>query len=131
MPRSILSFTAIAAAVACSSCAPVEEEVAAATAGLSTERQCFFVSQINGYGEAPDGPRGSERLYIDTGPNDRWLFEAFGSCPELDWSQRIALDTQALSSVCTGSTATVLVPATPSGRLDRCPVRLLGKVAQP
>lgn len=131
MPRSFPSFSAMATAAACASCAPVEAEPLAAAAGLSTERQCFFVRQVNGYGQAPDGPRGRERLYVDTGPNDRWLMEAFASCPELDWSQRIALDTRALSSLCTGDTATVLIPDTLGGRVNRCSVRLLGKVLEP
>jgi hypothetical protein len=123
MTRTPIALAALAAA-----CAPVEQEPAAPVAGLSTERQCFFARQINGYSEAPDGPRG-ERLYVDTGPNDRWLFETFASCPELDWAHAIALDTRAMSSVCTGDTATLIVPT--AGRTpDRCSVTLLGKMAE-
>lgn len=110
-------------------CTQVEEEPVA-VAGLDTAHQCFFTRNINGYSAAPDGPRGQERVYIETGVNDRWLFEVYGSCPELDWAQQIALDTRSRSSICTGATETLLVPSYFEGRMDRCAVRLLGKMAE-
>jgi len=116
----------LAGAVACVSCAPIEEQ-AEPIAGLSTDRQCFFSRQINGYGDAPDGPRG-DRIYISTGVRERFLLETFGSCPELDWSHAIALDTRGPSSLCTGDTATLLVPRGLDRRPDRCTVRVLGRM---
>lgn len=128
MTRTAFALATLAAA-ACASCAPVEEEPGP-IAGLSTERQCFFTGQIDGYGDAPDGPRGN-RLTVSTGPNDRWLLETFGPCPELDWSFQIALETRPGTSLCTGDTATLLVPRSIGGRPDRCSVRLLGKLEEP
>lgn len=128
MTRSVLAFAAFAAVLSSASCAPIEEEPEV-IAGLSTERQCFFTRQVNGYGDAPDGPRG-DRIYIDTGPNDRWLFETFGSCPELDWAHAIALDARGPSSLCTGDTATLIVPPRLDRTPDRCSVRLLGKMVE-
>lgn len=127
MIRTATAFATLA--VAAASCAPVEEEPAP-IAGLSTERQCFFTDQINGYGDAPDGPRGN-RVNVSTGPNDRWLLETFGPCPELDWSFQIGLETRPGTSMCTGDTATLLVPTSIGGRPDRCSVRLLGKLEEP
>lgn len=127
MTRAVIA-AAFAAALACAACTSAEGEPEP-IAGLSTARQCFFTSQINGYGDAPGGGAG-ERLYVNTGPNDRWLFETFGPCTELDWAFRIALDTGSSSSLCTGDTATLLVPRSLSGRPDRCTVRLLGKMEQ-
>lgn len=129
MIRPLPRLAAIAAAAACASCAPVAEEPVA-SAGLSTDRQCLFASRINGYSEAPDGPRG-ERLYVHTGPRDRWLFETFGSCPELDWAHRIAIDTRPVSNLCTGDTANLIVPRGLGGTPDRCTVRMLGKMQDP
>lgn len=126
----MLRAAAIAsAALACASCAPVEED-AAPIPGLSTARQCFFTDQINGYGDAPDGPRGN-RIRVSTGSNDRWLLETFGPCPELDWTFQIALETRPGSNLCTGDTATLIVPRSAGGRPDRCSVRLLGKLEEP
>lgn len=127
MPRPLPAFAAIAAAAACASCAPVEEPEP--IAGLSTERQCFFTRNINGYNEAPDGPRG-DRIYVSTGPNDQWLLETFGPCHELDWAQSIALDTRTMSNMCTGDTATLIVPRGLDRTPDRCSVRLLGKMME-
>jgi hypothetical protein len=128
MTRATIA-AASAAALACAACTPVEAEPEP-IAGLSTERQCFFVSQVNGYGEAPDGPRG-DRLYVSTGVNDRWLLETFGPCTELDWSFSIVLDARPSLSLCTGDTAILLVPRSIGGRPDRCSVRVLGKMMEP
>ena len=118
----------IAAFATLAACAPIEEEPET-IAGLSTERQCFFSRQINGYGDAPDGRRG-DRIYVSTGPNDRWLLETFGSCPKLDWSHAIALDTRGPSSLCTGDTATLIVPRGLDRRPDRCTATVLGKMTE-
>ena len=58
--------------------------------------------------------------------------ETFGSCSELNWSQGIALDTQSLSSICTGDTAVVIVPSSRTGGIPaRCTARLLGRMERP
>ncbi len=97
--------------------------------GLSTERACFFVRQMNGYAEAPDGPRG-ERLYVNVGVRDRYLLETLGGCPELDWSLQIGIDPDHMSSICTGDTLTLVIPQGLGGRPDRCMARLLGKMEE-
>lgn len=124
MDRTMFVPLVLGAAAACASCAPVAEEP---IAGVSTARQCFFASQIDGYNDAPDG-RAGNRFYVDTGPRERWLLETFGACPDLDWSQSIAIDSRAAISLCTGDTATVVVPSTFAGAPSRCSARVLGKV---
>jgi hypothetical protein len=98
---------------------------------FDTERQCFFASTVNGFGDAPDGPDGEDRLVVKTGVRDDWLFESFGPCPELDFAQAIAFAPRTRTSICTGQTETLLVPSSISGQFDRCQVRLLGKVIEP
>ena len=99
-------------------------------ADISTAHQCFFVSQINGYSEAPDGPNGRDRLYVTTGVNDRWLLEPFAGCPNLNWANNIALNTRSFTTLCTGETAELLVPSGISTQgVDRCTARVLGKVS--
>ncbi len=123
----ILRTTALScAALVVAACASVEEQPEP-IAGLSTDRQCFFSRQINGFGDAPDGRRG-DRIYISTGVRERFLLETFGSCPELDWSHAIALDPRGPSSLCTGDTATLIVPRGLDRRPDRCTVRVLGRM---
>lgn len=121
----------VAASLALVGCAQTAAEPEP-TPVLSSERQCFFTRQINGYSEAPDGPGGEDRLYVRTGVNDRFLLETFGPCPDLDWSLSIALDTRfSGTNLCSGETVTVLVPQSVGGITDRCTARVLGKVVEP
>lgn len=126
--------SAITVALALAACAPVEragpDEYDAVLANLDTSRACFFTREVNGYSNAPEASPGSERIYIDTGVNERWLLETMGTCPELDFSQRIALDTRSSTSVCTGNLENLLVPSVTPGDFDRCPVRVLGRVIE-
>lgn len=132
-PWAMLAATPLAA-LAVAACAPIEEpdSDAALAAGpvISTERSCFFTRDVNGYGEAPDGPRGSNRLYVDTGVNERHVLETFGPCPDLDWSFQIGLDTRVQTSLCTGDTATVIVPRGIGGAPDRCTATVIGRVVE-
>ena len=130
MTRQFIALAALGAATA--ACAPVEDDGGMADAApvLSSERQCFFTRQINGYGEAPEGPDGEERIYVRTGVNDRWLLEPIGVCPEIDFALRIGLDTRTMTSLCTDEITTLLVPSTIPGEVDRCRVRVLGKVIE-
>mgnify|MGYP006397544135 CR=1 FL=1 len=130
-PATAALPAALAASLALAGCAQTAAEPEP-TPVLSSERQCFFTRQINGYSEAPDGPGGEDRLYVRTGVNDRFLLETFGPCPDLDWSLSIALDTRfSGTSLCSGETVTVLVPQSVGGITDRCTARVLGKVVEP
>ena len=131
MTRAVPILAAMLA-LACGACAMVGEEAGEVPADISTAHQCFFVSQVNGYSEAPDGPGGRDRLYVKTGVNDRWLLEPFAGCPNLNWANNIALNTRNFSTLCTGDTAELLVPSGISGHgVDRCTARILGKVSVP
>lgn len=121
----IFALSAMAATAAISACAPVEGD-ASASAGESERRQCFFTREIDGYADAPDGPDGERRFYIETSRDENWLFETIGSCHDLDFTTQIALDTRGMSSVCTGHTETLLVPS-PTGT-RRCSVRVLSRM---
>lgn len=112
-------------------CAATSADQPEAPLAFDTSRQCFFTSQVNGYSDAPDGPGGEERLVVHTGPNDGWLFEAFGNtCSDLDFAEGVAFDRRTQPSLCIGSSETLLVPRAGGGTLERCPVRLLGKVIE-
>lgn len=98
--------------------------------GVSSERQCFFLREVNGYSQAPDGQRG-ERIYVDTGPNERFLLETWGSCPELDWTVQLAIDPRFQSgSICSGENVTLIIPNSFASQGDRCTARVLGKVLE-
>lgn len=130
--HSAISLAALALAGA--ACAPVDrgepDAYDATLANIDTTRACFFTREINGYSNAPESSARNERIYIDTGVNERWLLETMGTCPDLDFSQRIALDTRSSTSVCTGNLENLLVPSVTPGEVDRCPVRVLGRVIE-
>lgn len=131
MSRLVPILTAATLALALAGCAATSGDEPEAPLAFDTSRQCFFTSQVNGYSDAPDGPNGEERLVVHTGPNDGWLFEAFGNtCNELDFAEGVAFDQRTMPSLCTGVTETLLVPRAGGGPLERCPVRLLGKVIE-
>lgn len=131
MTRYVHTLAAGSLAVVLGACTQATDGQPQAQVAFDTARQCFFTSQINGYSDAPDGPDGEERLIIHTGPNDSWLFEAFGgSCRDLDFALGVGLDTGSRTSLCTGAMETLVVPRTGTTP-DRCPVRLLGKVIEP
>lgn len=125
------AFAAVSLALLLGACAATSADQPETPLAFDTARQCFFTSQVNGYSEAPDGPNGEERLVVHTGPNDGWLFEAFGStCRDLDFAEGVAFDARTMPSLCTGTTETLLVPRA-GGGVERCSVRLLGKVIEP
>lgn len=123
-----------AAMLGLAACAPIDapqaDEYDATLANIDASRACFFTRQINGYSNAPYGPRSAERLYVSTGVREEWLLETIGACPDLDFSQMIALDTRNRTSVCTGDVETLLVPDGFGDRVDRCQVRVLGRVME-
>ncbi|MGI8944195.1 MAG: DUF6491 family protein [Qipengyuania sp.] len=132
-PLDIRTFALVpAAALACVSCVQAEGEVVPEeTVAYSADRACFFTRQIDGYGSAPDGPHGAERLYVRTSARERFLLETYGPCPGIDWSLQIGLDTRFQSSLCTGDTATLVIPRSIDGGTERCTARVLGRALEP
>jgi len=87
---------------------------------------CFHLSQVSGFNDAPDTERGTDRIYVHAGPGDTYLFETFGSCPDLNWSETIAFDQNGPGRICRGIDVDLLVPT--SIGMQRCPVRMITKV---
>jgi hypothetical protein len=131
MPKSAMPKTLpvlLASAAALAACAPAEGNPAR-TAAAPEGRQCFFASQVSGFGEAPDGPEGRDRVYIHTGPRDVYLFETWGSCFELDFAYAIGFDPSFSGSVCTGDRVDLVIPRGVGAReAERCPVQMIRKL---
>ena len=125
LARLAAPLAAITALLA--SCAPYEDEQYRTAASDADERQCFFVRSVNGFREAPDAEDGSDRIYVDVGASDTYLFETFGSCPELDWSWDVGFDTDGRTSICNGLDVDLSVPDSTLGP-RRCPVRMVRKL---
>lgn len=110
--------------VALSACAADTGEPATATA--SAERggdQCFRPQDVNGF-----NPQGDDVVYLRVGANDIYRAEILGTCPDIDFSHRVAIRSRGTSWVCQGFDAEFIVPG-PLG-VDRCPITSLRKLGE-
>ncbi|GAB5349821.1 DUF6491 family protein [Alteriqipengyuania sp. 357] len=128
MSRIIAPIAIICVASALASCAPVPEPGPETIAGLDTDRQCFPTRIVNGFSEAPDAPDGGERIFVDAGPNNKFVLDPVGMCHDIDFALRIAIDDRYGTALCTGETTELIVPS--SIGPQRCTVRVVGRVAE-
>ena len=123
---AMLRAMAIVAAVLASGCAgangAADTDMAAARSP-DAERSCFWPSAVNGFTDA-----GRDRVYVHTGPNDVYLFEIFGTCPDLNFTEKLALKTRGSGMVCSGLDVDLIVPSTIGPQ--RCPVRMIHKLSE-
>ena len=77
---------------------------------------CFWTRNADGF-----AAQGDRVVNVRVGVRDVYRFELMGSCPDIDWSNRIALVSRSGSTICTGMDAEI-VTRTAIGP-QRCPVR--------
>ncbi len=124
--KKSLTIAAAAAVAMLAGCAPYEEDPAYSAASAEDGRDCFFLSQVNGFNDAPEGPNGEDRIYVSTGPSETYLFETFGACPDLNYSETIAFDQNGPGTICRGIDVDLIVPTSIGPR--RCPVSMIRKL---
>ncbi|MEE4206978.1 MAG: DUF6491 family protein [Erythrobacter sp.] len=135
MKRFFESLIGVAAASALvAGCAPVEEseapqDPAATTAAADQDgRACFYPRNLTGFRNAPDGPDGERRIYVDVGASDTFLFELMTDCRDLRFARSIAFDTTTgVGRVCSGLEVDVIVPDPTLGP-QRCPVTMIRRL---
>ena len=84
-------------------------------------RQCFRPQDVNGF-----NPQGDDIVYLRVGANDIYRAEILGTCPDIDFSHRVAIRSRGTSWVCQGHDAEFIVPG-PLG-VDRCPITSIRKL---
>lgn len=94
---------------------------AAKAEAAKPERACFFNRDIRGFA-APD----DKTLYLRVRSKEVFRLDMMGRCADLDWENRIAIDSRGSSSICDPMDATVLVRG-PIG-VDRCPVKAITRL---
>ncbi|NBC89189.1 MAG: hypothetical protein GVX90_06840 [Alphaproteobacteria bacterium] len=111
-------------------CAPLEERGSSAIpAGEEGGRECFYPRTVNAFRNAPEGPDGASRIYVDVRAGDTFLFELFSPCRELTFARSIAFDTgTGVGRVCSGLEVDLLVPDPDLGT-RRCQVAMIRKLA--
>ncbi len=79
-------------------------------------RRCFLPSQVNGF-----DARGRDAVDVTVGVDQIYRLEIIGTCPDIDWSQRIAIRSIGGGPwVSSGLDAELLVPSATG--VQRCPV---------
>jgi hypothetical protein len=126
LPRIVLSAAALglaglAAGALAAGAAPPRADPHAGH-GASPGRECFFLSQVDGFNHA-----GKDQIYVHTGPRETWLFRTLGPCPDLDFGEAIAFDQAGGGTICNGIDVDLIVPSTIGPR--RCPVAMIRKLA--
>ena len=84
-------------------------------------RQCFWTHQVNNFAAADD-----RVVNVRVGVKDVYQFEMFGPCPDVDWSDSIALVSRGSSRICTGLDAEIITRSAIGPQ--RCPVRNIRKL---
>lgn len=102
MSRSTIIFAAAAMALAGCTAQPTANAASGAPAG----RQCFHASTVNGFSAVDDNA-----LDVQVGTNRYYRFDLVGVCPDIDWTETLALRTTAGSAwICAGADAEIIVP---------------------
>ena len=84
----------------------------------SSGRQCFHAGSVNDF-----DARGRDTVDVRVGANRYFRLQLFGSCPNVNWSQRVALRTTAGSPwICQGLDAEIIVPSLGdlAAQFDQC-----------
>ncbi|MDG2003245.1 MAG: DUF6491 family protein [Novosphingobium sp.] len=111
---------AITLSVLAASCTPYADTPGTAQAS-SSNRDCFFLSQISGYSHA-----GKNRIRVSTRPSKTYEFETLGSCPELNHAESMGFDQSGAGSICKGIDIDLIVPTSIGPR--RCAVSMIRRV---
>jgi hypothetical protein len=84
-------------------------------------RHCFWTRDVNNFSALDD-----RTVNIRVGLKDIYSLDLFGACPDIDWTQKIGIESRGGSSICTGFDATLIVPSTIG--TQRCTVRNIRKL---
>jgi hypothetical protein len=87
-----------------------------------SDRACFHASNVSGF-RAPD----DKTVYVRVGVRDIYQMEMMGSCPQIDWAEKIGIRTRGSEFICSGLDADLISPT--SIGPQRCPVRMLRKLS--
>lgn len=114
-------FVTLALAGGLAACAGPPGPGPAGASGPDGPRQCFWARSVNSFSAVDD-----DTVNLRVGVKDYYQLELIGPCPDIDWAQRIALQSRGGSSICVGSDAVLIAPG-PAGP-QRCQVRTVRRL---
>ena len=101
MIKSAAIILCIGLGAALASCA---QQPTPATAAASTGRDCFNANSVSGF-----TPRGDEAVDVRVGARRHYRLQLAGVCPNVNWSNRVALVSRGSSFICQGFDAELVV----------------------
>lgn len=117
-----MKLLALTTLIAFCAASPAPAAAAAAeTAAAKPQRQCFFTRNVSNFSAVDD-----QTVNVRVGVKDVYRLDMLGHCPDIDWTQQIALISRGGSSICTGMDATIVVKS-PIGP-QRCAVKTIRKL---
>lgn len=84
-------------------------------------RQCFWANRVTNFAS-----NDRDTINVRVGVKDVYQFEMLGACPDVDWSNKIAIVSRGSNSICTGLDAEIIAPG-PLGP-ERCFVKTVRKL---
>jgi hypothetical protein len=84
-------------------------------------RQCFWTRDVNGFNAVDD-----RTVNLRVGVKDVYQLELFSRCPDIDWTEQIAIESRGSTWICSGLDAVLIAPS-PIGP-QRCMVRSVRKL---
>jgi hypothetical protein len=109
-----IGFVGTLGAVVIAACAA--DQPGAAPARAAGGQQCFNARNVYNFHAVND-----RTVLVEVGTKRIYELQIVGVCPEIDWTQKLAIRTTGGSSwICRGMDAELVVPS-PSG-VERCPV---------
>ncbi len=84
--------------------------------------QCFYARNISSFSAA-----GRETVNLRVGVNDYYQIKLLGTCQDIDWTQRIGLESRGSDWICSGLDVTVIVPSSTLGT-QRCAATSITKL---
>lgn len=118
--KTIAVMVSCAGSLFLAACA-TSAESQAQTSAPPSERTCFMAESAQGWTPIDD-----QTVNLRVGVNETYQLKLMGGCRDIDWTQRIGLESRGSSTICTGSDVILLVNG-PTGP-QRCPVQSLRKL---
>lgn len=118
--RAPTALPAVAlAALALAGCAETASRAGdGAQARAGRGRECFTPREVTNFAAVDD-----RTVNVRVGANRVFALDLLGPCPDIDWSQRLAIKAEGSSWICRGIDATIIAPSTLGPQ--RCAVRTL------
>ncbi|WP_374575390.1 DUF6491 family protein [Phenylobacterium sp.] len=121
MPTTIRSAASLGAVLLLASTAACASADQAKPKPESASRQCFWSRSVTSF-HAVD----RETVNLRVGVKDVYELKLFGPCDNVDWTEKIALESRGSSWICSGLDAVVISPS-PIGP-QRCMVKTIRKL---